>query len=345
MMKMDWPILLVDKCTARPSIEDSWKMEQRLLVFAVWLARSYEPGTVNKYVYDVKAAHTEWLGVPLRALGVAFHRLPVLLKVLEKKKSTKKRVKVAWNMEQFAAVVTGIKARGRLGDFGEGHHGYQRAVVWVIMLLAFEQLFRLSELVKTRVASVSELTPLMRSDGYFVDGQGQRIAQDSNGRWALKPEQKVAKFIMREPPSKTNAVGQEDGIECPFPAGWEMGVGFTAAGPAMWRLQQRYPVPQRYADMVPMFGLVEWKAGVVVERFSETQYKRVFNGLCRGCKMQYIRYGLHCMRVGGTNRLIDLGASCPQVCAAGRWAGDCWKLYQRRQRKSQLELTKRMAVG
>ena len=55
---------------------------------------------------------------------------------------------------------------------------------------------------------------------------------------------------------------------------------------------------------------------------------------------------MHCFRVGGANRLIDIGASAPQVMAAGRWMGDCWILYARRQRAVLDELTCRMsAVG
>ena len=57
-----------------------------------------------------------------------------------------------------------------------------------------------------------------------------------------------------------------------------------------------------------------------------------------------MKAGLHAYRVGGTNRLIDIGASAPQVCAAGRWLGDCWVLYARRQRAVLDELTLKMSV-
>ena len=331
-------MLLVHGVTMPVQMAEVMRMEMKLLMFAAWLARCYASSTVEKYVYDVTAQHTVWLGLPLHALGVVFHRLPVMLRVIRKRKPPKKRAKASWPWSNFGEIVDGVPERGR-GEFGIGVKGFMLATVWVVMLLAFEQLMRLSELVRTPVESVSGRNPLMRSDGYFVDNTGNRVAQDVRGRWVLGKGKEFATFVMRMPASKTDPHGEEGGIQSPFPKGWRDGEGMTALGPAMLRYQNRFPVPGQYADMVPLFGMQRWKAGVVVERLTQQQYQTGFRALCRLGSVQYNGYGLHCMRVGGANRLMDLGATCPQICAAGRWAGDCWLLYLRRQRESLLALT------
>ena len=341
---LGWDLLLVTGITMQVTMVQVMQMELKLLTFASWLARSYATATVEKYVYDVKAQHSVWLGLPLSALGIVFHRLPVLIRIMRKRNPPKKRTKKGWEWSNFSKIVDG-KAERRRGRFGAGHKGYEQATVWVMMLLAFEQLMRLSEIVRTPVESVSGKNPLMRSDGYFVDDEGKRVCQGEDGKWVLGPGREFAMFVMRMPPSKTNPHGEEDGIQSPFPKGWRQGVGFTSLGPAMLRYQNRYPVPARQAAVVPLFGLKQWKKGAVVARFTQQRYRTVFRQLCRLGGVWYSQYGLHCMRVGGTNRLMDLGATCPQISAAGRWAGDCWLLYLRRQRESLLALTVAMAVG
>ena len=74
-------------------------------------------------------------------------------------------------------------------------------------------------------------------------------------------------------------------------------------------------------------------------------YTRVFHELCRKADIQYSQYGIHCFRVGGMNRLMDLGATAPQICAMGRWQGDCWQLYARRERSRLEGLTLEMSQG
>ena len=118
----------------------------------------------------------------------------------------------------------------------------------------------------------------------------------------------------------------------------------------VWYMQRTAPVPREHAKEVPLFGMKAWSSSHPrVVQISQHKFVSVMHQLCNGAS-PVIRYkdggnlGLHCFRVGGANRLIDIGASAPQVMAAGRWMGDCWILYARRQRAVLDELTCRMST-
>ena len=117
----------------------------------------------------------------------------------------------------------------------------------------------------------------------------------------------------------------------------------------IWHMQCAAPVPRNRAGEVPLFGMSAWSAThPIVIQISQHKFVSVMHQLCNGAS-PVIRYkvggnlGLHCFRVGGANRLIDIGASAPQVMAAGRWMSDCWTLYARRQRAVLVDLTCQMS--
>ena len=61
-----------------------------------------------------------------------------------------------------------------------------------------------------------------------------------------------------------------------------------------------------------------------------------------GHTIRYKDLGDHCFRVGGVNRLQDIGAGPAEIMALGRWSSVVWQLYARRQRHGMRALTKRM---
>ena len=61
-----------------------------------------------------------------------------------------------------------------------------------------------------------------------------------------------------------------------------------------------------------------------------------------GHTIRYKDLGDHCFRVGGVNRLQDLGAGPAEIMALGRWSSTVWQMYARRQRHGMRALTKRM---
>jgi hypothetical protein len=337
-------VLWGEVATADPlkaSRAESFAAEWKLLLFAVWLHRGdYATSTVMNYVGAVKAWHRTAIGVPLDALGFRFYRLPLVFRTVRKRKPAKQRTKIPWEMAYFEAI---LKAwpQASVGYFGDGELGFQQAVTWTMMCVAFEQLMRLSELVTTTPPSVSQRRPLKWADVAFFNATGGQLEYDSAGRPLGDPTYAT----MREPPSKTRAGGED--MFLPFPAGWRAGRCHTAAGPALFRMQRRFPVERASAASVPLFGLLQWqKARPHVVQVSQQRFTTVMRTLCRlpSPQIKYAGLGIHCFRVGGCNRLMDLGASAPQICAAGRWAGDCWMLYARRQRKVIMQLTAQMSA-
>ena len=336
-----------------PTLKDTLSEEHKLLVFAHWLGKDYAYSTVVRYVGDVKAWQRMVTGIPLKALGVSFFRIPLLFRVMKRRKPPKTHDKAPWEFEFFERIINGAPPAAR-ACFGSDLIGYQRCTVWVMMLLAFEQLLRMSEITTCQVPSVSERNPLMVSDRRYVDSVGRTVAFDLHGRPMMPSDGAyIVECVMRMPPSKTDVVGEKDGLRLPFPVGWTPSskTAPTAAGPAMWRRDTQFPVSVTASKSTPMFGMKQWTDGNRVEHFSQSRFSTVRNQLCRsvvkgGCASPEVRYaklGLHAFRVGGVNRLMDLGATGPQICAAGRWAGDCWILYARRQRQVLTELTMRMS--
>ena len=329
-----------------PSVHQAREAEWQLLLFGTWLHRAaYASGTITNYIGAVKKWHEHAVGLSATALGLVFHRLPVLLRVVRKLNPAKLREKAPWEFDYSLAVLRGWQsvAGGILSfELSPRNAGkeYVLAVVWEVIKFAFEQLLRLAEVVTTKPASVAMRNPLKWIDVVFVDCTGSELQYDAAGRPVGVP----VKALVREPPSKTRSGGGS--LVLPFPPGWQNDAQCLAAGPGLYRFQRKFPVPRANAATVPLFGLAQFQRGsVAVAPLSQQAFTTAMHAICRGASpvIQYKHLGLHAYRVGGTNRLIDLGASAPQVCAAGRWQGDCWVLYARRQRSVIEQWTVRMS--
>ena len=324
-----------------PSKDAIAKAEWDLLAFAVWLYKAeYASATCISYVYAVKKWHQKLTGMPALALGIVFCRLPMLFRTLKKRRPGKQREKRPWEHREMVAVHNGwTDSQGYC--FPETAEGFRLYVAYVIMRVAYELLMRLSEIVVTKPPSVSVRDPLKWSDVVFEDADGNELTWDLDGA----PMGEPARVRIREPPSKTRQGG--GWLRLPFPSGGTTRAPIAAA-PALWRYMQDYPVPRNQAAQVPLFPSQVWKGNRrPVSQITQQAFMAAFRQLCRGAlpEVRYTGLGLHCFRVGGANRMIDLGASAPQVCAAGRWAGDCWILYARRHRAVLEELAVRMSAG
>jgi len=328
-----------------PSKSEVGVAEWQLLMFGTWLYRgSYASSTVTNYIGAVKKWHEQATGLPAVALGIVFYRLPTLLRVVKKLRPPKERSKRPWEFEYSLAVIKGWCGLAGGMDFTlmprNERFEFQLEVVWEVIKLAFEQLMRLAELVTTSPPSVSMRRPLKWDDVKFFDAAGRQLMYDSKGR----PMGVPVKATLREPPSKTRSGGGL--LILPFPYGWQEDKACLAAGPGLFRFQRRHPVPRATAPTIPLFGMSRFdKTRPFVVQVSQQTFVTRMHALCRGASpvIRYEGLGIHAYRVGGCNRLIDLGASAPQVCAAGRWLSDCWVLYARRQRAVLDELTMAMS--
>ena len=155
-------------------------------------------------------------------------------------------------------------------------------------------------------------------------------------------------MVMRMPPSKKDPSGTKYGeLHSLFVEEWESVTVAASCAPVMVRYMSRFAVARGDAATTPLFRLTENAAGSRGQRMTQGRFKTVFNQLCRSADpvIQYKDFGVHCFRVGGMNRLSDLGASVPQICALGRWSSDCWQVYGRRHRDALVLLSSRMAAG
>jgi hypothetical protein len=296
--------------------------------------------TVVKYVGDVRRAQHAWIGMPLEAMGVSFHRLPALLKLLRKERPGGKRDKAPWSCDYFSDIRSGAGAKSGKGQFpGCPKQRRERETVFTVMLVAFEQLLRLNEVVNTGKNTAASRDPLFLSDLSFVDNLGRQVP------WHRYSNPAMA--VLRMPPSKTDQQGVKfDALRMPFPMGWRQGSGPNAAGPALWRYVLGRGTLEKERGTRPLFE-VPGTQGRPGKSLTHTIFSRVFKELCDMAqpRIDHRAFGLHCFRVGGMNRLLDLGATAPQICALGRWSSDCWKLYARRQRAALVGLTEKMASG
>jgi hypothetical protein len=335
---MGWEITLFPRVEV-PSLQETLEAEKQLLLFARWLARDYASNTTIHYIGEVKKAHISWLGVPLASMSVVFHRVPMLLRMLKKEKPGQKRVKTPWEHRNFAQIRRAHGSGASIGDFGAGALGFRLATVSTCMYLAFEHLLRLNEVVRTQTGTAADKDPLQWADVQFWDVGGELLGWDSEGR----PEGSPHVMTMRMPPNKADQfAAREEELKSPFPAGWDEGQALNAAGPAMWRYMTRYPVRRLRAGITPLFRQHNTEGSA---RLTAQVFKTGFNALCRKAGIQYNVYGKHCFRVGGVNRLMDLGATAPQICALGRWQSDCWQLYARRERGRLTRLTEAMSAA
>jgi hypothetical protein len=336
---MKWDLLLFPHVEV-PPLQAVLAAEKKLLLFGRWLARDYASATVTKYVGEVKSAHVVWLGVPLTAMNVTFTRLPMLFRMIRKEKPGRLREKTPWEGAHFDTIRGAHGNGAAAGDFGAGVKGFERATAMTAMYLAYEQLLRLSELVRTQGHTAADKNPLQWSDVVFKDAEDAELGWDAAG----KPMGDPVRMELRMPPSKTDQAGlSELVLRSPFPTGWRQGKALNAAGPAMWRYMRRFPVVRERAGITPLFRTKPTKGREVTGRLTKPVFQRIFRALCKTAGIPGKDYGIHCFRVGGVNRLMDLGATAPQICAMGRWQSDCWLLYARRQRVQLEQLTARMA--
>ena len=168
-----------------------------------------------KYCYDVQSAHLTWLGAPLKSLGAVFFRLPLLYRWVKRQSPSSVRVKKPWEAAWFFQVCSGW-----LGDrtlFGAMSADYEKAAVYTIMVLAFGQLMRASELTRTPVASVSEYGTLMVSDAIAVrrDGSLCTLAGRFWQRYGADGAPDFSEFTevqLRMPPSKKDPTGRNSAL-------------------------------------------------------------------------------------------------------------------------------------
>ena len=169
---MGWELALFSRLE-EPTLGEILEAEKKLLVFARWLSRDYASATTIQYIGEVKKAHVKWLGAPLEAMKVVFFRLPMLYRMLKRERPGKKRQKTPWEFRSFDRVRDAHGKGASQGSFGPGVAEFEKATTYTVMLLAFEHLLRLNEVVRTQTGTAADKDPLQWADvRFFGEGGG-----------------------------------------------------------------------------------------------------------------------------------------------------------------------------
>ena len=157
-------------------------------------------------------------------MEVTFRRLPLLFKSIKKAKPPAENEKTPWEKELFDRQRKGQGEGAAMGVYTASVHRratftpFMKETAMCVQGLAFEQLLRLSELVRTQKATNAETFPLTWADLTFQDSTGAEIRWQQSGRVQGQPAMAVIRMV----PDKMHRVGSGV-LRCPFPEGWESG--------------------------------------------------------------------------------------------------------------------------
>lgn len=365
---MKWPLLLFYAVESQ-SVQNIITAEDKLMCFARYLARDYKASTVIKYCNDVIQAHATWLGVPFKTLGVMFYRLPLMFKWVRKANPSKKRTKRPWERQWFEHLRKGWASQKFQKKYVEASKGtqlrdianpflksmasnYDVALTYTVMVLAFEQLLRASEVLRTPVPSVSEYDSLNFGDLVGVKFNGASVYlvnkfwndSDRSGEPTFAEFKEVH---LRMPPSKCD-INPNITLRLAVNADQPDDVKLASAGFVLLALMYTYaanvPAHQALAD-VPLFRGKNVLPPLRMTVMTTSRFLSQMRILCRLARPEvwYSGLGLHCFRVGGCNRLIEMGATVAQIMALGRWASICWELYARNDSDALFALSQAMS--
>ena len=327
--------LLIPLHVSPPTSESLREAEYKLLLFAMYLSRSYPGSTVGQYIFHVKARHYFWLGfTDFRQFETAFFRLPILLRVLNKRSPGPSRVKKPLTKNVLRQLWVSIGPLFLSRDF-------ECMVFWGVCTMAFQQLLRLNEVVLMTVKSQANKFPIPVSDITFFDSVGNLVpkpgaairflsgaACDQAYKSAVAWESIVAFAVVIAPPTKADPTAKNDPYYLPMSAGEAK---FLCPCWVLWRMLAAFPVPAHGEQQTALFRA---SPKPLAKQIGYAAFHKLFRAACRKANVQYAGYGKHCFRVGGLNALQDAGCSVPQLMAMGHWKSDAWTVYARRSRLS-----------
>ena len=79
-----------------------------------------------------------------------------------------------WGFRSFERIREAHDKGASHGSFGPGEAGFDKATTYMVMLLAFEHLLRLNEVVRTQTGTAADKDPLQWADVRFF-GEGGRL--------------------------------------------------------------------------------------------------------------------------------------------------------------------------
>jgi hypothetical protein len=338
---MKWPIGLFDVGAMEVSKEERRLVEHKVMMYAFSLKEEYASATVERYVGDLMALQKVMCaGVAYHEMGQTLTRVRAMMKVFKRQKPGATHAKVPFRPEYFSQIAAGRRWPCHMLVLSEWapvevRHAFAMAI------LAHEHAFRLAELARTKIPSVTVRRWMMLSSWTMWKGT-ERVRFLPDGTPHPEDRWEYTHATAMAGPSKADLVGGTHELISYVPrssAHWM----FSWAG-HLWDMHMRNPVRVVYQACTPLFRETAAVAPQPTVVMTEARFWCVMRTLCRGAspEIQYKKLGNHAFRVDSMNVMVALGASPMMVAAKGRWSSDCFLLYGRTQKVAMEDYTRRM---
>ena len=277
-------------------------IEHKLMRFATFLfQRGLSFSTVSGYLSAVKAAQFDWTGVPVTAVEQAMFKLPMLLQAIKRRRPPVVRQRAPITTEMLQVVATDVNRHG----------GRFTLDTLAAKATAFQALLRVSEYTAPKANAPSRLQWKQVS---FFEGEHEvnrrslaaaRVSRVEIDLGATKADQqaKNAPVVLPWADSPISACGLLVRLAASR-AAVQLGPGqpvFMFGGHAM--------IPSNVTKAIKVLLSCSFKA------------------------LDASLYSSHSLRIGGLVALQAAGASQMQAMTLGRWNSDCYRVYQRQNRR------------
>jgi hypothetical protein len=313
------------------SISKRRNIEFRLCCFAAWLRRASPPlasGTIAGYVGHVRSRHSLWMdGTAFAELVGSTRRLTLMLRALKKQHPPAKRKKRKFNIRLIQKWYT--------ANFDFVHSSSAASFEFtrdlLVMVFSFYQLCRLSELMNTSPPSQANANPVLRSDLRFFSSDHKQLEEPP--QWWRQ----VAYIRCRYPPSKVDPFSFNSDVFFPKQDP-------TAPCMSVFEIIRLfivlYPIDPCYHSVTP---LIHASMDLPSRQVSDRAFLVGFKQGCRAAAIDGSKYGKHCFRVAGMNRLAERDAGPVVISAHGHWASDAWGDYSRMHSATLMKWVSKMA--
>lgn len=337
---MGWPVRLFDIEALTVTGQQRRVIEHKVMMYAFSLHKEYASATVERYVGDLMALQkTLCAGISYQEMGQTLTRVRMMLKVFKRRNPGVTHAKQPFKPEYFGQISAGHGWRADMLVPQEWapvatRHAYAMAI------LAHEHAFRLAELAKRRIPSVTSRDWM--TVGRWTMWKGTdlvRFLDDGtphpDDRWSY------THATATDGPSKTDLVGGSHDLVSYVPTGshWL----YSWAG-QLWDMRMRNPVPRLYEHVTPLFRETSAVAPSPMVVMTEVTFWKQMRAMCKKAQpeIMYKRLGNHAFRVDSMNVMVALGAGPMMVAAKGRWKSDCFLLYGRTQKVAMEDYTRRL---
>jgi hypothetical protein len=286
-------------------------IEPRLLRFATFLfAKELSFSTVSGYLSAVKAAQFDWVGVPVTAVEQAMFKLPMLMKAIKRQRPPLIRQRAPVTVEMLLVVADDVhNQRGRF-----------TLDILAALATAFQALLRVSEYTAPLANGLSRL---LWNQVVFFEGESkvnmQKLGTASVSRVEINLGSTKADQLAR------NAPVAIPWANSPISA-CDLLVRLVKSK-KRWQLAPLQPV-----FMFNGHAMIPSNITKAIKVLISTYFKA----------LEPAQYSTHSLRIGGMVALQAAGASQLQAMTLGRWNSDCYRVYQRQNRKEAEGLLSKM---